>query len=71
MGIKNPAIIIPGGDTAILVSETLTANGEYYASDYSADGFSSVNVQVTPALTSVVFATNGTYQASAYNAQGF
>ena len=69
---QNPAIIIPGGSSAVLVSETFTANGEYVASDYNADGFSSVFVQVgATVLTAATFASNGTYQAVAYNADGF
>lgn len=56
-----------------LISKTFTENGVYYATDYNADGFLYVVVDVSThaELIEKVITENGTYKASDYNADGF
>ena len=57
---------------ATLVTKTITTNGTYDAEDDSADGFSSVTVNVPSAnLTTKTIITNGTYDADDDNADGY
>lgn len=57
---------------ATLITKTITTNGTYDADDDSADGFSSVTVNVPSAnLTTKTVTTNGTYNASGDNADGY
>ena len=67
----NPAIFVQGS-SAVLVAETFTANGNYDATTYMADGFSSVEVAVPPpTLTTAALTENGDYTASTYGVDGF
>lgn len=45
--IKNPVTIVKGGGQSTLITKTITANGAYNAADDNADGYSSVNVNVS------------------------
>lgn len=57
---------------ATLVTKTITTNGTYDAEDDSADGFSSVTVNVPSAnLTTKTITANGTYRASTDNVDGY
>ena len=57
---------------ATLITKTITINGTYDADDDSADGFSSVTVNVPSAnLTTKTITTNGTYRASTDNVDGY
>ena len=60
--------------SAILIAKSITANGTYTAIDDSADGYSSVQVNV-PGSTSILItktiSVDGTYYAAADNADGY
>ena len=63
-----------GGERVIehdLITKNITANGDYYAVNDDADGYSSVNVNVQPTLAQKNITANGTYNASSDNAQGY
>lgn len=44
--IKNPVTIVKGGGESTLITNSITENGTYNASDDNADGYSAVNVNV-------------------------
>lgn len=67
--MESNLVIGPGSD-ATLVTLSITQNGEYYASDYSADGFSEVDVSVSPDLEDVEFTQNGVYTSSDHDGYG-
>lgn len=56
--------ILSGSEPATLIEKNITANGTYNASADDADGYSSVNVNVSPILISKTITENGTYTAS-------
>lgn len=63
-----------GGEREIehdLIAKNITANGDYYAINDDADGYSSVNVNVQPTLKTKNITANGTYNASSESAQGY
>ena len=63
-----------GGERVIehdLIPKNITANGDYYAINDDADGYSSVNVNVQPTLATKSITQNGTYNASSDSAQGY
>lgn len=55
--------ILSGSEPATLIEKNITANGTYNASADDADGYSSVNVNVSPILISKTITENGTYSA--------
>lgn len=55
--------ILSGSEPATLIEKNITANGTYNASADNADGYSSVNVNVSPILISKTITENGTYTA--------
>lgn len=55
--------ILSGSEPATLIEKNITANGTYNASADDADGYSSVNVNVSPILISKTITENGTYTA--------
>lgn len=55
--------ILSGSEPATLIEKNITANGTYNASADNADGYSSVNVNVSPLLISKTITENGTYTA--------
>lgn len=69
-------VTVPGinPDPKILVPIEITENGQYDPSDYNADGFSEVGVDVEyvpPTLVSLSVDSNGIYLPSQYDADGF
>ena len=63
-----------GGEREIehdLIAKNITANGDYYAINDDADGYSSVNVNVQPTLKTKTITANGTYKASNDGAYGY
>lgn len=60
-----------GGKDPVLIEKSITENGDYFAADDDADGYSSVSVDVEPDLTTKNITQNGTYQASQDNADGY
>lgn len=69
-------VTVPGinPDPKVLVPIEITENGQYDPSDYDADGFSEVGVNVEydpPVLVSLSVSANGTYLPSQYDAVGF
>lgn len=60
--------ILSGSEPATLIEKNITVNGTYNASADDADGYSSVNVNVSPILISKTITENGTY--SAHNEPG-
>ena len=67
--MESNLVIGPGSD-ATLITLSVTQNGEYDASDYSADGFSEVDVSVSPDLEDVEFTQNGVYTSSDHDGYG-
>lgn len=55
--------ILSGSEPATLIEKNIMANGTYNASADDADGYSSVNVNVSPILISKTITENGTYSA--------
>ena len=55
----------------VLKTKSITDNGTYDASGDSADGYSSVTVDVQPDLTTKSITANGTYNASDDNVDGY
>lgn len=55
--------ILSGSEPTTLIEKNITANGTYNASADDADGYSSVNVNVVPILTTKTITENGTYSA--------
>lgn len=53
----NAQKVVVGSSGPVLQSKTITENGEYMAADDSLDGYSSVTVNVQPALQSLVTVT--------------
>jgi hypothetical protein len=43
-----------GGSTPVLITKTITANGDYYAVNDNADGYSSVSVNVPPSGSAIL-----------------
>ena len=69
-------VTVPGinPEPTILVPIEITENGQYDPSDYDADGFSEVDVDVEydpPTLVSLSVDSNGDYLPSQYDAVGF
>ena len=60
-----------GSGGGVIVSKNIVANGEYYAVDDEADGYSPVTVNVQPNLGTKSITVNGTYQASSDELDGF
>lgn len=63
--------ISTGGGSPNLGTLTIVNNNVYNASSYGYDGFSSVDVQVTPVLTYLNATENKTYMPQDYGAVGF
>lgn len=64
-------VVSPTADLPVLKTKSITANGTYNPSSDSADGYSSVNVSVSPNLTTKSITANGTYNASSDSADGY
>ena len=67
-------VTVPGinPDPPVLVGLTATENGDYYPSDYNADGFNPVSVAVPgKVLVPLSVTENGEYSPADYNADGF
>ena len=60
-----------GGGSAVLIEKTVTENGVYNASSDEADGYSSVNVEVEPSLTTKNITENDTYIAADDGVDGY
>lgn len=60
-----------GGSEPTLITKNITANDTYNASDDSADGYSSVTVNVQPNVGTKSITGNGTYKASDDNLDGY
>lgn len=73
---EQDVVTVPGinPDPPVLVPLDVTENGQYDPSDYDADGFNNVDVDVEydpPTLVSLSVDSNGTYLPSQYSADGF
>lgn len=64
---------ISTGGSGVLITKEFTSDGMYYASDYNADGFSSVEISVPPqgVLITKTITANGTYAAINENSDGY
>jgi len=63
---------IVSGSSAVLITRTFSSNGTYNASTYSADGFSTVTVDVSgSSLITKTITENGNYNAQADGADGY
>lgn len=60
-----------GGEPPVLVEKTITANGNYVATDDDADGYSQVSVNVRPNLINKIVTEAATYSASSEGADGY
>ena len=60
-GFNEVVVNVQGGGTATLIEKTVTQNGDYYATDDNADGYSKVTVNVGGTVVSMADYLNLTY----------